>query len=228
MKKNKMMRLASGLLVAVLITTSTISGTFAKYTTADTATDSARVAKWGVTVTATDTMFAEAYGDEVVSSETGVKVVAPGTDGNLAKFDVEGKTEVAVEVLYDADLTLKNWEVDGAYYCPLIITVNGTKFDGATYGSSTDFEEAVEAKIEAAAKEYAPNVDLKDVDNDLAVSWEWPFEVGADADEKAANNANDTKLGRAAEAATIADEEITVKLNVDCIINQLEVYPTTP
>ena len=48
MKKNKRMRTASGLMIAALLTTSMISGTFAKYTTADAAQDSARAAKWGV------------------------------------------------------------------------------------------------------------------------------------------------------------------------------------
>ena len=61
MRKNKMMRLASSLLVAVLITTSAISGTFAKYTTQDSASDSARVAKWGVTVMASGNLFGTMY-----------------------------------------------------------------------------------------------------------------------------------------------------------------------
>ena len=47
MRKNKMMRLASALLVAVLLSTCAISGTFAKYVTSSTGTDKARVAYWG-------------------------------------------------------------------------------------------------------------------------------------------------------------------------------------
>ena len=46
MKKNRMMRLASVLLVLCLLTTSVISGTFAKYTSTVAAYDSAKVAKW--------------------------------------------------------------------------------------------------------------------------------------------------------------------------------------
>lgn len=45
MRKNRMMRAASALLVAVLMTTCTISGTFAKYVTSADSTDTARVAK---------------------------------------------------------------------------------------------------------------------------------------------------------------------------------------
>ena len=48
MKKNVMMRVASALLVAVLMTTCAISGTFAKYTSSKTDSDSARVAVWGL------------------------------------------------------------------------------------------------------------------------------------------------------------------------------------
>ena len=47
MKKNTMMRVASALLVAVLLTTCAISGTFAKYVSSAETSDTARVAKWG-------------------------------------------------------------------------------------------------------------------------------------------------------------------------------------
>ena len=46
MKKNRMMRVASALLVAVLLTTCAISGTFAKYVSTATGEDAARVAYW--------------------------------------------------------------------------------------------------------------------------------------------------------------------------------------
>ena len=49
-----MMRVASALLVAVLLSTCAISGTFAKYVTEGSGSDTARVAKFGVTVTATE------------------------------------------------------------------------------------------------------------------------------------------------------------------------------
>lgn len=64
MKKNVMMRVASFLLVAVLISTSAISGTYAKYVTEGSGTDSARVAKWGVVIEAESTMFSQEYATE--------------------------------------------------------------------------------------------------------------------------------------------------------------------
>ena len=115
MKKNKMMRLASSLLVAVLLTTSVISGTFAKYVTSDSAEDSARVAKWGVTVTAGGSLFGTQYiinadgGDKpsdsgtlrVVSSNNPQdNVVAPGTNNgdDTFKFVIAGTPEVDVKI----------------------------------------------------------------------------------------------------------------------------------
>ena len=47
MKKNRMLRLASALLILTLLTTSVIGGTFAKYVSTGSVSDTARVAKWG-------------------------------------------------------------------------------------------------------------------------------------------------------------------------------------
>ena len=117
MKKNKMMRVASVLLVAVLLTTSVISGTFAKYVTTGSATDSARVAKFGVEVKAEGTLFDKTYlkasantpggATEDGSDFTGLtvestndKVVAPGTKSAETglKLSVTGTPEVDVKV----------------------------------------------------------------------------------------------------------------------------------
>ena len=119
MKKNKMMRLASAMMVLTLMSTSVISGTFAKYVTSDSATDTARVAKWGVTVTAETTdddtvLFSEAYetdetgadafaGNSVVSSTTDM-LVAPGTKNETGiTFTITGSPEVAVNLVIDVD-----------------------------------------------------------------------------------------------------------------------------
>ncbi|MCH5192191.1 MAG: hypothetical protein J1F23_08520 [Oscillospiraceae bacterium] len=122
MKKNKMMRIASVLLVAVLLTTSVISGTFAKYVTTGEASDSARVAKFGVVVAASGSLFDKTYfavndgntpaGNTADDPETKITVesyngrdnlVAPGTkslDGGLS-IAVTGKPEVDVRVTLD-------------------------------------------------------------------------------------------------------------------------------
>jgi len=61
MKKNRMLRLASTLMILTLLTTSIIGGTFAKYTTAGSASDTARVAKWGVVINASGSLYSDAY-----------------------------------------------------------------------------------------------------------------------------------------------------------------------
>lgn len=120
MRKNRMMRAASALMVAVLLTTSTISGTFAKYVTTAEASDTARVAKWGVQIDMsaladeandlfTDTYAADSattIANTVVASED---AVAPGTkhDGLIA-FTLTGTPEVAVKVEFEVTNAAKN------------------------------------------------------------------------------------------------------------------------
>ena len=112
MKKNKFMRLASILLVACLMSTCCISGTFAKYTTQDSASDSARVAKWGVELQAVGNLFGDSYIETLVKDDnTSVAVraadyasnasdvVAPGTSNTEGfKFSLNGTPEVAGEI----------------------------------------------------------------------------------------------------------------------------------
>ena len=99
MKKNRMMRLASLLLVCVLLTTSVISGTYAKYVTRATGSDSARVAKFGVEVQALSGIFNTSYaGEDTVTVLATEKVIAPGTTGEAVAFTITGSPEVDVRV----------------------------------------------------------------------------------------------------------------------------------
>ena len=103
MKKNKMMRLASLLLVCVLLSTSVISGTFAKYVTTAESSDTARVAKWGIQMDVDgDEMFTATYTAENTTYSTGANsveavdgtaaVVAPGTTSSSI-YKVTGAPE---------------------------------------------------------------------------------------------------------------------------------------
>lgn len=124
MKKNKMMRVASILLVAVLLTTSIISGTFAKYVTSGETGDQARVAKFGVTIAGSGSLFAQTYyyeglnntpGKEAdvfdgtwssltVESSNGDNLVAPGTQNDEGmSLTVAGAPEVDVKVELKVD-----------------------------------------------------------------------------------------------------------------------------
>ena len=214
MKKNNMMRIASVLLVAVLLSTCVISGTFAKYVTSDTATDSARVAKFGVDIVAKteadNSMFVKTYNDndgtyDGLSVEATVDVVAPGTSGTLTAFAVTGTPEVAVRVTYTPTLTLENWTVSGAEYCPIAITVGAETFKVGVGDITTiaELKAAVEAAITAKTMDYEPNTDLSTINDDLTVSWTWDFAGNDDA--------KDTALGDATTAATIdLDVKVTI------------------
>lgn len=144
MKKNKAMRAAGGLFVATMLTTSIISGTYAKYVTEGSGTDNARVAAFGVEVTASGSMFAKTYYANGTSTQSGgdaitVKsnsaygddnVVAPGTkntDG-LA-FSISGTPEVAVEVSFKVDTdSIKDIFLEAGTYTDMTTSVKGDRF----------------------------------------------------------------------------------------------------
>ncbi len=222
MKKNWTMRVAILMVALTLITSCFVSGTFAKYVTSGGANDTARVAKFGVTVTADGAAFATAYAKDdntvtveglvnTVETSNGDKLVAPGTTHDVAAVTLTGTPEVAVKVTYAANVNLAGWTTDGSTeYCPIVFTLNG-----ATYGTEdtdaanksanvADLAAALKNAIEATTSIYPPNADLSGVANPVALSWAWPFETGADADAKAANDVKDTALGNAAANGTAA------------------------
>ncbi len=219
MKKNKALRLASVLMMACLLTTCVISGTFAKYVTSDNGSDTARVAKWGVTITTTG-QFVETYATDnndvkgtitnsvvsVAAEDNSVKdaVLAPGTNGSMLSVALDGDPEVAVAVTYDAELDLENWTVDGAYYCPIVIKVGDKTFDGndtTKYADADALEAAVEKAIEDCKVNLNPKTDLSTVATPV-VTWSWTFSTSDANDEK------DTKLG---DAGTKASMQLWVK-----------------
>lgn len=132
MKKNKLMRLASVLLVLTLLTTCVIGGTYAKYITSDSAQDVARVAKFGVVASVSGDLFGPSYSGKTsnkiqtwgeheatvsASSNSGkpsADVVAPGTVGDTMTFSVKGTPEVSTTTVFGRSLT--NAGVDAKQY----------------------------------------------------------------------------------------------------------------
>lgn len=220
MKKNNMMRLSALLLVAVLLTTCVISGTFAKYVSNGSAGDTARVAKWGVVIEATDDGDAGRDVLDTIDSATEahisvakeLKLMAPGTKGDLVNVNVSGQPEVAVNVAVTFTIDLVGWEIrlndtngddiidendDATEYCPLVITVNGTDYaiDAGNDAMDTvaELEAAVEAAVLAVNDDYPADTDLNSI-LDLNVSWKWAF---------GGNDVNDTALGDLTTAPTM-------------------------
>lgn len=220
MKKNWTLRAGAMLLALVLMTSCFVGGTFAKYVTKKDGTNStARVAKWGVTITGTGETFANTYASDTAGYTkntvvSDVKVVAPGTSGNLAQFTVAGTPEVAGKVSYKVDeLTFTGWtDKDSAYYCPIVITVGATQYKGSDYTSLTDFANAVKAAIEALEVTFDANQAIPAAASNLNVSWSWAFSTGD------ANDVKDTYLGDQA----AADNASTISIKVSAIATQID------
>lgn len=184
MKKNKMMRLASGLLVAVLLTTSMISGTYAKYVTTASADDTARVAKWQIKVNEKDItagdavtfdLFATVAELDSTTDDTDVKdskIIAPGTQGKFA-FDIENLSEVTAN--YAIKLTIEN-----SANIPLQFSSDGTTWvdDIATIETDLTADLAI-----GAAKTTE------------TVYWRWAFDDTTPGKPAAQSDAGDTALG---------------------------------
>ena len=221
-----MMRLAAVMLMCVLLTTSVVGGTFAKYVTSDWEQDKARVAKWGVGVDVeADTAFATAYGKDdpattiaqtVVSSNSD-KLLAPGTKGTLCTAYITGKPEVAVHITKTPTLVLTGWTTNGTdYYCPLVITVDGTEYYGMddAYLNAQDPAAAFIAAVEGALRadyEVGLNTDLTVYNK---VEWSWAFE-GGHAEQ---TNEKDTALGNRAHNTG----DITIDFKYEITVTQVD------
>ena len=146
MKKNVMMRVASALLVAVLLTTCSISGTFAKYVTTNSAEDSARVAKFGVVIQADGSLYGDNYGTGTLSVPTieadktllsvdaDAKAVAPGTQSDEGlTFSINGTPEVRTKL--DVTIAVENIYLTAGKYAVMVKapTVSETSFKADTY-----------------------------------------------------------------------------------------------
>lgn len=238
MKKNRAMRAASALLVAVLMTTCTISGTFAKYVTSAEAQDTARVAEWGVTVTAYgEEVFVEDYVNaaggntaatgatgEVLTVESntdGEDVVAPGTTGTLGTVAISGTPEVMVDIDVTADLNLgTGWKVTGDWDGDGTIETDETNVEYCpivfTVGGTEikmDATNNTVAKLEAAVEKVF--TDLSSATNIAAntpltrnVAVDWEWPYIGD-------DAKDTALGNLAAAPTIAFTYSAIVTQVD-------------
>lgn len=209
MRKNRMMRLASTLLVLTLLTTCAISGTFAKYTSEATGTDTARVAKWafkvgdtniattaGTTVTFDlfDTVKDTAGSTEIdVKTGTGTeRIIAPGTSG-LFMLALKNESEVNAE--YSIDYSVSN-----TYNIPVEFSVDG----GTTWVSHANIDTLDVEDVAIVMDGGAANI---------IVEWRWAF-TGSQSSNftSTQTDATDTILG--IEGAVATDRIITVTAKI--------------
>lgn len=169
----KKMSIFALLLAAVVGTTYSVSGTYAKYTTTVDYTDSARVAKWEINEISNVDLFKSDY--TAVNGNGDTKVVAPGTSGTYS-FQITGDVET--------DYTLKV-EVTGtdtintANYKPMSYTL-----DGNTYTTMAELETAIEALYDGSQVYAAGTVS----ESQHTIGWSWAF---------AGDDIEDTNLGNA-------------------------------
>lgn len=188
-----------GLLMAVVLTAYSVSGTYAKYTTTGGTTESARVARWNIKVNDTNTetvkLFNKTYGDnEEVKSSTDANVVAPGTSG-VYTASISGSAEVAYEVKTKIEIT--NNVLYSTDVSPIKLSLDGTTW--YEYNDS-----AFEALLEDSISKVAAG----STEGSVSIHWKWAYDkaelVGmgitpvADFDY----DAEDTKLGQAFMTAT--------------------------
>lgn len=203
MKKNVMMRVASALLVAVLMTTCAISGTFAKYTTTVNNVDTARVAAWGFgTSTTIDfELFSTEYGATVVSKDGTTNVIAPGTSqAEMIKLNYANTAGLgAPEVAYTIDINVLESDIGANIKAntSIVWSFNGVEY--AHDGVNTSWDKLI-AALEAYHEEVGANNLPAIANTGIEISWNWAFD---------GNDTADTALG---DATTL--ETVTLKIEI--------------
>ena len=176
MKNIKMFAIAA-LLVAVAVTSYSVSGTYAKYTTTlAEQTDSARVAKWEVKQTTNiENLFKSSYAASDDENATDVNalvdVVAPGTSGEY-KFNLSG----TVETNYTLTAVVTATDtINTATYAPIKYTLDGvevTDMNTDNVVDATDLALAI-AALYPTDKVYAANTVSESIHT---IGWSWAID----------------------------------------------------
>ncbi len=213
------------LLMAIVVTSYSVSGTYAKYISKIDIADEARVAKWEIsgvdkngTITSGQSidLFKSSYeygsNGTVVSAST--DVVAPGTQGQYS-FKLTGNVETNHTIKITTADSINNVVLDNGYN-PLKFYVAANNTDASTitgwYDFATLLTELQDLYSGTANKVYAPGA----VDNtEYTIFWKWDFN---DADD--AVSANDTKLGE-----NSANHNVTLSIRVTAEQTQAPVTP---
>ena len=210
MKKNRMMRIAAVLLIAVLLTTSVISGTFAKYVTEVSSSDSARVAKWGFNTASInfEDLFAASY-TNVANGSDDLAIIAPGTEGEVS-FKFESTLNDGPEVAYTFKV-----DTEGSS-CADAIQKNANiqwKLDDGEWGTWSALITAIENLD--GNKDYGVSELPAMVNVEHTVAWQWTFNNTDDGNDN--DDYNDSDLGN-----TAVDEQLAVTLIITITATQID------
>lgn len=249
MKKNTMMRLASFLLVAVLISTSAISGTYAKYVTADSGMDNARVAKWGVTATVEGSLFEPAYKDApttytakeamdtiTVQSSDKADVVAPGTKNETGMTfvltgtpEVDTKVDIVVTASGDVKLPAGTYsdyttgDADDTFKLDEdYYPVVFTLSNGAGKTLKSGKLTEIATYLNGLSKTYHTNKNLAEIATDTDGTYKLTWEWDFDANGTGVNDKADTYLGNVA-AGLVANGNAVTAISFDISITVTQI-----
>ncbi len=199
MQKNKMMRTASVLLVAVLLSTCAISGTFAKYTTTQTVTDSARVAKWDIDFDA-DNNASKTFAFDLFNTVYEADGTSVETD--VANNTTDGKTVIAPGTGGSFTISLKNLsEVSAKYSITYSVTANNVPLEFTTVKSG-QWKSTIDSVTD---QDLAMNASQS---TDTTIYWRWAFTDGQDNNR----DSEDTKLGA---NANLPEVTVTATVTVE-------------
>lgn len=194
----KKMSIFALLLAAVLVTSYSVSGTYAKYTsTFEGTTDSARVAQWAfainedaVTNSFTFDLF-NTVNDTDGNAEADVKVgtnetiIAPGTQGS---FEIKLANNSEVNAKYTVDYTVTN-----TANIPVEFSIDGTTW-------TTDLADVVATEINKDGGQATINI-----------QWRWAFEgTNSTNYTTSQTDATDTTLGSKGTDTISVKADITV------------------
>jgi len=191
----KKMSIFALLLAAVLVTSYSVSGTYAKYTSEFNHTDSARVANWAFsfkgngqdvnqfTFDLFNTVKDTNNGVEENISATDGSIIAPGTEGS---FEIGLANNSEVDAKYTITYTMTN-----ASNIPVEFSANGT--DGWT----SDIEDLNITDT---------NINKDGATDSKTVYWRWTFE-GTDRDSF------DTQLGSDGATITVGAKVVATQID---------------
>lgn len=208
MRKNKIMRFASLILVLTLLSTSVISGTFAKYVTTVGSNDSARVAKWGFGTAsiAFEDLFAASY-DNVAAGSDELAIIAPGTAGEVsfAFVNTGAAPEVAYKITVDTNGSGIHTNIEDNLNIVWQLDSNG-------FGTWDELLDDIAALSQERVE--ANNLPTAFGDNaEHIVSWKWIFDENATNKETTTGNNDvmDTNMG---DGAVTTEQSVTLVVNI--------------
>lgn len=177
MKKTKKRIILFALILLVLLLSALLGGgSYSKYLTSVEGKGVLQVAKWaflvnGQTANITNLNLAKTYNADTLLENR----IAPGTRGS---FDIEIDT-TGSEVGIDYDVIFTNEQNKPQ-------NLNFT-YDGHTVSNIKGLEEFLKGRIEANSEQKIKT---------MTIEWNWPYETGTFANEKASSDVKDTEDGK--------------------------------